>query len=115
MVELQHCGFYPLDEDSLVRIVPSRAGVYLLAVRLANGVLQTFYTGECDNLYRTLRAYFQSDPGKTPEIVLDHTRRYQCYFTFFTIPQAMYREEIVKLLSQTSDPVLKLQILETNV
>jgi len=114
MIELEHRGYYPLTMESLVHNAPSRAGVYMLAVRLANGVHQIFFTSHTENVYRSIRQLIEMDPAKTPHTVTEHMNKYQCYYTYFAIPDERYRQEIAKLLDQTSDPVVKLQVLNSN-
>ncbi len=114
MVELEQNGYYPLTEESLDQYVPSRPGVYMLAVRLPNGVHQTFFTSQTDNLYRSLKNTSARDKDEVPEIVLEFLSRYRCYFTYFVILTADYRTVVEKALAQTSDPVVKLNIVNCN-
>jgi hypothetical protein len=114
MFQLEHNGYYPLTEESLDRFVPARPGIYMLAVHLPNGVHQNFFTSQSDNLYRSLRTLASRDPRHVPEIVLEHLERYQCYFTYFVILKADYRNEVEKMLTQTTDPVVKLRVVNCN-
>lgn len=114
MFELVQRGYYPLTEDSLTSFVPARPGVYLLSIRLANGVHHTFHTSQSDNLYRSLNRFIEKDPmSMTPEI-LEYLFKYCCYFTYFVIPEIDYRNEIEKILTKTIDPMSKLKIINCN-
>ena len=114
MVEIIHPGYYPLTLESLSQRVPSRSGIYMLAVRLANGVHKTFYTSQTDNLFRSLCQYLTGDYSAIPVEIQAYLLRYGCYFTYFVVPGKEHRDEIEKMLHQTTDPVLKVQILNCN-
>jgi|ERR1051326_8018715 hypothetical protein len=114
MVELEQNGYYPLTEESLDLAVPSRPGIYMLAIRLANGVQQTIFTSQSENLYLSLRKLAIGDWEHLPPDVFTCLGRYRCYFTYFVILRQEYREEVQKLLTHTSDPVVRLTVVNSN-
>ena len=114
MLTIEHNGYYPLTEENLDRFVPRQPGIYTLAVQLANGVHHNFFTSQSDNLYRSLRTVSLKDPCLVPSIVLDYMSHYRCYFTYFVILKPDYRNEMEKILTQTSDPVSALKIINCN-
>ena len=116
MLELQHNGFYPLTEEHLNMHVPSQPGIYLLAVRLANGVHRTFYTSQSDNLYKSLRNIVSpgDDALQSSETVREYLSRYRCYFSYWVIVNVIQRNEVCKMLSQTNDPTVRLRVVNCN-
>ena len=114
MYELIQRGHYPLTDDAVSLNVPSRPGVYLLSIRLANGVHHTFFTNQTENLYRSLRKYIVKDPAEISEDVFECLLKYRCYFTYFLVPETTYRDEIEKMLRNTIDPLQKLKIVNCN-
>ena len=114
MPELEHNGYFPLTEEHLDMYVPSRPGVYMLAVKLVNGVHQTFFTSQSDNLYRSLRRILADENEHLSDDARSLMGRFKPYFTFFVIPLPDQRRDVEKMLSNTMDPVLKLRILEEN-
>ncbi len=114
MFELENNGYFALTRYNVDLAVPARPGVYTLAIRLSNGVHQTFFSSQSENLYRSLRNIVQRDPSRVSEDVLEHLERYQCYFTYFVILRAENRMEVEKMLAQTIDPVVRLKIIDCN-
>jgi hypothetical protein len=114
MLELEHNGFYPLTRDHLELYVPSRPGIFTLAVRLVSGEHKAFFTSQSDNLYRSLGALTENNWLRVPELARDYLRQYQCYFTYFVILQQEYRDEVEKMLIHTSDPVHTLKVINCN-
>ena len=114
MLELEHNGYYPLTEEHLNEYVPARPGVYMLAVRLVNGVHRTFFTSQSDNLYTSLRRVNEGDYSFLPLSARTCIERFQPYFNFFVILNAEHQHEVKKMLAHTSDPVLKLKVLNAN-
>ena len=114
MLELEHNGFYPLTEEHLRLYVPSRAGIYTLAIRLVNGTHQSFFTSQSDNLHASLRKLQKGDRLHLPLVAMTYMERFQTYFTYFLILGAEERHEIEKLLVNTSDPVSKLRVVNVN-
>jgi hypothetical protein len=111
MLELQRNGYYPLTGERLGELVPERPGIFLLAVRLANGVHQPFHTDQTENLYRSLSAFLERETQEVPEVARIYLEKFQAYFTFYEIVNPDYRRDIEKLLAMTADPVAKLQIV----
>ncbi len=107
MVELERSGYFALTERNVSSLVPSTPGVYQLAVRPADGIHETFFTGRTDNLHKSLRLVIDRDPELHPK-VNERLRSYECYFTFFVLPDAEQGYEAMKLLLQTSDPIQRL-------
>jgi hypothetical protein len=114
MVELEQNGYYPLTKGCLELSVPMRPGIYMLAIRLANGVQQNIFTSQSENLYTSLRKLAEGDLSQLPRDVATCLDRYQCYFTYFVILRPEYRDEVQKLLTHTSDPVVRLNIVSSN-
>jgi hypothetical protein len=114
MLELEHNGYYPLTREHLNLYVPSHAGVYILAVRLANGVHKTFFTSQTENLYKSLRSILHGDSSTLSPEIAEHKERFQCYFTYFVIVKETYRNEVEKMLTHTVDPVLRLKVVNCN-
>jgi hypothetical protein len=114
MLELEHNGYYPLTKEHLDCYVPSRPGIFMLAVRLVNGVHRTFFTSQSDNLYRSLRTVAQRDWSHLPPVIQEYLEEYQCYFTYFVIFKTENRDEVEKMLTQTMDPVIKLKMVNCN-
>jgi len=114
MLELEHNGYYPLTREHLNLYVPSRPGVYMLAVRLANGVHRTFFTSQTDNLYKSLNSIFRGDSTTLAPVIAEHRDRFQCYFTYFVILKEANRTEVEKMLAHTVDPLLKLKVVSSN-
>ncbi len=114
MLELEHNGFYPLTREHLDLYVPSRPGIFMLAVRLVSGVHKTFFTSQTENLYRSLRRLSDNDLSHLPPVAVAHLDAYQTYFTYFVILEPENRNEVEKVLIQSTDPVIKLKIVNTN-
>ena len=114
MLDLKHNGYYPLTLYHLRLLVPSDPGVFTLATRLENGAHRTFYGGQSEDLYATLRAIACKDALMVPGAVLEHLEQHQCYFTYFIISEKEYRNEVEKMLVFTADPVSKLKIEACN-
>jgi hypothetical protein len=114
MFELRSSGFLTLEHENVVRNVPARPGVYMLAVRLPNGVHSCFHTSQTENLQRSLKVLITMEAVHLPAEAKEIMRRFQCYFTFFVIVNDDYREEINKILANTVDPVLKLTLVPAN-
>ena len=114
MFELEHNGYYPLTESHLNEYVPARPGIYTLAIRLVNGVHHTFFTTQSDNLYASLRKIADGDHSFLPLSAKTCMERFQPYFTYFVILNGEHQRGIQKMLSHTSDPVLKLKVLNAN-
>ena len=114
MFELEHHGYYPLTREQIDLAVPARPGEYTLAVRLSNGVHQTFFSSQRENLYRSLRTPIKRDSSHFPAEVLEHLERYQCCFTCFINLRPEDRIEVEKMLCQTFDPVVRLRIIDCN-
>ena len=114
MYELVQRGYYPLTDEEISLQVPACPGVYLLSVRLANGVHHTFYSSQTENLYKSLRKYTLKDPVELSEDIFEYLVKYRCYFTYFLIPETGYREEIGKMLRDTIDPLQRLKIVNCN-
>jgi hypothetical protein len=112
MISIEHKGYFPLTEEHLIRCVPPRPGVYVLAIELSNGVHQIFYTSQTENLHYNLSTLLAGGQADIPEIVTEYLRKHLCYFTYFVIPHAAYRHEIEKLLATTADPIKTLTIIE---
>jgi hypothetical protein len=111
MMELHRNGYYPLTGDRLCELVPQRPGIFLLAIQLANGVHQPFYTDQTENLYRSLSAFLEWEDQALPEMARMYLEKFQAYFTFYEIVNPAYRRDIEKLLAMTADPVAKLQVV----
>ncbi len=114
MLEIEHNGYYPLTTDSIERHVPSRPGIYILAIQLPNGVRQTLFTNQSENLYRSLRKLVDEEMLALPAWIRENALRCHCFFTYYVIRRPALREEIGKMLSQTSDPVLRLRMVSEN-
>jgi hypothetical protein len=111
MIDIKNNGYYPLDRFYLDMYVPSHPGVYTLSVRSTVGGFRTIFTGQSENLYRTLRAFVRKDPSITPGTLLERLEENGCYFSFLVIMEQEYRSEIEKMLNHTADPVSKLKIV----
>jgi hypothetical protein len=114
MLELVQNGYYPLNSENLDLYVPSRPGIYMLAIQLPNGVHQNFFTKQTDNLYGSLTLIEQGTSTHFSPMIMEYFRRYRCYFTYFVIHQEEYREEVEKMLAQTTDPLVKLKVINCN-
>jgi hypothetical protein len=116
MKELEHNGFYPLTREHLDMYVPSRAGIYMLALRLANGVHQTFFTSQSDNVYGSLRKVLVGDIGSlqlSPE-VHECLAKYQCYFSYWIIVDLAGHNETSKSVPRTGNPSDRLTVVNSN-
>ena len=114
MIELEHNGYYPLTKEHLEHYVPSSPGIFMLAVRLVNGVHKNFFTSQSDDLFHSLHKICRGDWSHLPSIIQEHLEKYQCYFTYFVILKPGCKDEIEKMLAQTSDPVTKLKVVNCN-
>jgi hypothetical protein len=114
MIEVIHNEFQPLTKQYLSLYVPSGPGVYMLAVQLANGVHQTFYTSETDNLYKSLRSVYRKNESHLPGIVIEYLRKYQCYFTYYVMFNVKDSIDIEELLPETNHSVGKLKVINCN-
>ena len=111
MFELTFNGYHPLSEEQLNRHVPASPGVYILAIRLPNGVHRNFYTSQSDNLHESLRKLLAHDRTHLPFSAQLCMEKFRTYFTFFVILDREYHERFEKMLTQTLDPVSKLTVL----
>jgi hypothetical protein len=114
MLELEHNGFYPLSAEHLNEYVPARPGVYMLAIRLVNGVHQIFFTSQSDNLFSSLRRISEGDHSLLPPTAIRCLEQFQPYFNFFMILDKEYQREVENMLSHSSDPLFKLKVLNAN-
>ncbi|HTK82895.1 MAG TPA: hypothetical protein VL633_11425 [Bacteroidota bacterium] len=114
MLELENNGFYPLTDEHLNAYVPMRPGVYMLAVRLANGVHENFFTSQSDNLHESLKRILEGDYSHLPPAAQACLGNFQPYFNYFIIMDRVYQQEVEKMLAHTSDPVLKLNVVNAN-
>ena len=114
MLNVENNGYYPLTAECVDKYVPSRPGIYMLAIQLANGVRQNFCTTQSENLYRSLQRLVDGDTCGLPTEIHEHMTRFQCYFTYYIILKAGLRREVEKMLSQTSDPVTRLRVVNDN-
>lgn len=114
MLELEHKGFYPLTEEHLSLYVPTRPGVYTLAIRLVNAKHQSFFTSQSDNLYTSLHNLLQGKRSHLPDEVNTHMEEFQTYFTYFLIVDTAQRLEVEKILTHTADPMMKLRVFSSN-
>jgi hypothetical protein len=85
MIEILHNEYLPLTRQNLSRCVPTGPGIYMLAVQLANGVHQIFFTSQTDDLYHSLRGVLRKDETHIPPIVMEYLKKYQCYFACFAM------------------------------
>ncbi len=93
---------------------PPVRGIYMLAIQLPNGVHQTFFTKQTDNLYRSLSTIERGASTHFSPMIIEYLKRYRCYFTYFVIHQEEYRDEVEKMLAQTTDPLVKLKVVNCN-
>ena len=114
MLELEHNGFYPMTHEHLELYVPSRPGIFTLAVRLVSGEHKSFYTSQSDNLYRSLRSLSEKNWSHVSDVAKEYLEQYQCYFTYFVVLQQDYRDEVEKMLIHTSDPLYTLKVINCN-
>jgi hypothetical protein len=111
MIDIKNSGYYPLDRFYLDMYAPSHPGVYTLSVRAEGRGFRTIFTGQSENLYRTLRAFVRKDPSITPGLLIDRLEENECFFSFLVIMEKEYRNEVEKMLTFTADPVSKLKIV----
>ncbi|HUN65271.1 MAG TPA: hypothetical protein VMW43_04155 [Bacteroidota bacterium] len=111
MMELHHRGYSPLDSGFDETTVPEKPGLLQLAIRLANGVHQPFFTEETENLRAAISTLRRSTPADLPEIVLLHLQKFQVYYTFYDILHPRHRRDVEKLLLMTADPVSRLHVV----
>ena len=116
MLEIEHNGFYPLTREHLDMYVPSRPGIYMLALRLANGVHQTFFTSQSDNVYGSLRKVLFGETASlqlSPE-VHECLAKYQCYFSYWIILNLAERDDASKSVSERGEAPDKLTVVNCN-
>lgn len=114
MLEIENHGYYPLTAVSVEHYAPSRPGIYMLAMELPNGVRQTIHNSQAENIHRSLLKLIEEDMLPLPVLIRDSARRHRCCFTYYVIVRAALREEVQKMLAQTSDPVLRLRVVNVN-
>jgi hypothetical protein len=111
MIDIKNSGYYPLDRFYLDMYAPAHPGVFTLSVRSTGSGFRTIFTGQTENLYRTLRAFVRKDPTLIPENLIERLEENDCYFSFLVIMEKEYRNEVEKMLMYTADPVSKLKIV----
>ncbi len=114
MVSIEHNGYYPLTLHWIGKNVPHGAGVFTLAIQLPSGQFKTIFSKSSEDIGRALRALLEKNKRDLPDDVFEVMRRYQCYFTYFIIVDAHQREAIAKMLSTTLDPIVRLQMVDSN-
>ena len=114
MLEPEHNGFHPLTPQQIDAFVPARPGVYMLGIRLVNGVHRTFFTSQSENLFVSLRKLADGDDSQLSPAAKEHMGKNQCYFNYYVVPTPEQRGEIEKMLAQTTDPVVRLTIVMCN-
>jgi hypothetical protein len=116
MMELEHNGYYPLTREHLDMYVPSRPGIYMLAIRLANGVHQTFFTSQSDNVYGSLRKVLTRDTAglQLSQEVHECLARYQCYFSYWILVNLVERDGESKSVSPKGEPPDALTVINCN-
>src|SRR5689334_17618788 len=114
MFALEQKGHHALTEQSVLLWAPKGPGVFLLSIRLANGVRHGFLTAESEDLAASLLTFVRKDPARMQPEILEHLLKYQCYFTCVTVPEAEYRKEIGKMLACTIDPPRSLTVVNCN-
>jgi hypothetical protein len=106
--------FLPLSEEYVELYVPARAGVLMLARLLANGVHEIFLTQETSNLYRALHEMNRGDESGCAPILAECPDRFRCTFSFFTVDEEEFRNQVAKILSHSADPVRRLFVVNCN-
>ena len=114
MLELEQDGYYPLTRDHLDQFVPTEAGIFMLAIRLVSGAHKAYYTNQSDDLHDTLGAIADGDWHHLPPMVCECLEKFRCYFAFFILPKSDNKEEVMKMLSQSADPFMRLKIVNCN-
>ncbi len=114
MLELEHNGYYPLTAEHVKEFVPSKPGVYILAIRLVSGVHKTFFTSQSDNLHASLLRIAQGDLTHVPELVEECMEKYQAYFTYFVIMRSSQRQDVQTMLSAGLDHIGGLTVFNAN-
>jgi hypothetical protein len=112
MFELEFNGYHPLSQEHLSRHVPAAPGVFILAIRLPNGVHRNFFTSQSDNLQMSLRRLLGDGRSQLPLSAQLCMEKFRTYFTWFVIVDREYHERFEKMLSQTLDPVVKLTVIK---
>ena len=112
MLEIKNNGFLTLDSQNLIKNVPRKPGVFILAMQLPNGVHKSYYISKTNDLYHSLRNIINGYWHDLPFLTQSLLEKFQPYFTFYIIPEPEYREEIEKMLANTNDPVTNLTFLE---
>ena len=114
MLEIEQQRYYPLTKESIDLYAPSNPGVYMLSVRQDKQIRQPFFATQSDNLNLSLHNILNADLSQLPLSVGEYVGAFECYFTYLVIPRKDYRDEVHKMLSQTSDPVLMLKVVNCN-
>jgi hypothetical protein len=114
MFQIQQQGYYPLTKESIDLYAPANPGVYMLAVRQDKRIRQPFFATQSDNLYLSLHSILNNDRSQLPPAVREYVGAFECYFTYLVIPRREYRNEVQKMLLQTSDPILMLKVVNCN-
>ena len=110
MIALEHKGFFPLTTSSIDALAPRMAGVYTLAISHQHGVHKTFFTRGSEDLYQSLLRLSKGDYTELSPDAFGYVKTYQCYFTYFVVPDAEQREAVTKIFSLTLDPIVQLTV-----
>ena len=114
MLELEHNGYYPLTSEHVREFVPSKPGVYILAIRLVSGVHKTFFTSQSDNLHSSLLRIARGDRTHVPQQAQACMEKYQPYFTYFVIMRSSQRQDVQTMLSAGLDHISNLVVFNEN-
>ena len=114
MFEIEKTGLHPLTKESLATNVPARAGVYVLSSRAHDGALHSFFTTYTENLFNSLWRLIQGDYTHIPAEYRSYLTLQPCFFSYFVVVGAEYRNDIEKILTQTVDPIQRLRIVSCN-
>jgi hypothetical protein len=114
MIEVIHNEYLPLTRQNLSRCVPTGPGMYMLAVQLANGVHQIFFTSQTDDLYRSLRSILRKDETHIPPIVMEYLKKYQCYFACYAMFDLKENIDVAEFFPEMSQSVNKMNVINCN-
>ena len=87
--------------DTVQRLAPASAGVYVLGVKLTTGKLEVFYVGQTDNLDRRLKEHLaDSEPNKC----IKGNLKYSCVFRFASVAYQSDRDKAERALYKRFNP-----------
>ncbi len=108
----------PYTDDNVEGQAPTKAGVYILCVKIINGKWRCFYVGQTNDLDKRLKAHLSWEEPN--EKIKEKVTKYICGYAFAPVPLKSDRDGIESFLYDYYKPECNFDIplaepIETNL